>query len=82
VIFFVGDDLCLSDVSYERIRWTARFTWFRSPEHNTLRLRENESCIAQVLAFSLGCLEWPSRVGVESPLPLYWHLFGPFIVQG
>jgi hypothetical protein len=43
--------------------------WFGSPEHNTIRLRDNESyCIVQVLAFSLGCLEWPleslSSIGI------------------
>jgi hypothetical protein len=40
-------------------RWTWWFMWFESLEHNTLCPRENESCILQALAFSLGCLEWP-----------------------
>jgi hypothetical protein len=52
-----------------QVRWTRWFMWFGSPEHNTIRLRDNESyCIVQVLAFSLGCLEWPleslSSIGI------------------
>jgi hypothetical protein len=43
-----------------QIRWTRWFTYFEPSERNTLRTRENESCIVQALAFSLGCLEWPS----------------------
>jgi hypothetical protein len=32
-------------VSYEGTQWTRGFMWFRSPERNPLRPRENESCI-------------------------------------
>jgi hypothetical protein len=33
-------------ISYERTRWTRGFMWFEPPERNTLRPRENGSCIA------------------------------------
>jgi hypothetical protein len=44
--FFVGEGLSLSDASYGWTWWISRFTWFGLPERNTLRLRENGSCIA------------------------------------
>jgi hypothetical protein len=38
---FVGEGFGLLVVGYERTWWTPRFTWFGSPERNTLRPREN-----------------------------------------
>jgi hypothetical protein len=38
---FVGGDFGLLVASYEGIRWTRAFTWFRPPERNTLRPRVN-----------------------------------------
>jgi hypothetical protein len=38
---FIGGDFSLLVASYEGIRWTRGFTWFGSPERNTLRLRVN-----------------------------------------
>jgi hypothetical protein len=38
---FVGGAQIARGVGYPRIRWTRGFTWFRSPERNTLRPREN-----------------------------------------
>jgi hypothetical protein len=55
------------DVSYEGTRWTRGFTWFRLSERNTIRPRENESCIAVCcssvgLALSELGLNLPKRV--------------------
>jgi hypothetical protein len=50
---FIGDGLDLSDVSYKKHSGDERFTWFRPPERNTLRPRENENCIA-VCCLSVG----------------------------
>jgi hypothetical protein len=33
-------------ISYEETQWTRGFMWFRPPERNALRPRENGSCIA------------------------------------
>jgi hypothetical protein len=43
----------IQDVSYQGTRWIRGFTWFELPERNTLRLRENESCIV-VFCSSVG----------------------------
>jgi hypothetical protein len=40
-------------VSYEGTRWTQEFTWFGSPERNTLRPQENVSCCIVMCCSSL-----------------------------
>jgi hypothetical protein len=38
---FVGGAQIAQGVGYEGIRWTRGFTWFETPERNTLRPRVN-----------------------------------------
>jgi hypothetical protein len=67
--FFVGGTQIAQGVGYQRIRWTRGFTWFRSPERNTLRPRENVVvllCLSARLRSSFLCV----------------CLLGPFIAQG
>jgi hypothetical protein len=42
-----------------------RFTWFGPPERNTLRRRENESCIAvcySSIGLALGCIGFSPHI--------------------
>jgi hypothetical protein len=53
---FVGGAQIAQGVGYQGIRWTRGFTWFRPPERNTLRPRENGAvllCLSARLRSSL-----------------------------
>jgi hypothetical protein len=71
---FVGGAQIAQGVGYQGIRWTRRFTWFGSPERNTLRPR--------VKGVVLLCLSARLRSSFLSPCVCSWRLPGPFIAQG
>jgi hypothetical protein len=71
---FVGERFGLLVVGHGRTRWTPIFTWFGSPECNTLHPRENGVVLLKpgLARVSLSLLSTP----VKRCLP------GPFIAQG